>query len=70
MSLSMKQSKAELDPMRRVANITILVNDEAYGLIEFLKDNYIAHENDHNTTIHIPVARKRGRHGEVRVYYR
>ena len=69
-TLSVTEGKDELDPVRRHANVTIILNDEAHGVIEFSQDSYTVHENDHNTTVHIPIVRKRGTHGDVRVYYR
>ena len=70
MSLSITQGKAQLNPKRSQANVTIILNDEAHGVIEFKQDSYTVHEEDHNTTAHIPIARKRGTHGGLKVYYR
>ena len=69
-SLRITEGKDELDPVKRQANVTILLNDEAHGVIEFNQDSYTVHESDHNTTVHIPIARKRGTHGDLKVYYR
>ena len=69
-TLSISEGKAQLNSARSQANITIKLNDEAHGVIEFSEDKYTVHEKDHNATVHIPIVRKRGTHGNVRVYYR
>ena len=69
-TLSISQGKAQVNPVRSQANITIILNDEAHGVIEFSEDTYTVHEKDHNTTVDIPIVRKRGTHGNVKVYYR
>lgn len=69
-TLGITQSAAELNPARSQANVTIILNDEAHGVIEFPQDSYTVQEKDHNTTAQIQIVRKRGTHGDVKVYYR
>jgi hypothetical protein len=69
-TLSISQGEAQLNPGRSQANVTINLNDDAHGVIEFSQNSYTVHENDQNTTAHIPIVRKRGTYGDAKVYYR
>lgn len=69
-TLSVTQGRAKVNNDRRQANVTIRVNDEAHGVVEFVQDSYTVQEKDQNTSAHISIVRKYGTHGDLRVYYR
>ena len=69
-TLNITEGKAQLNPARSRANVTIVLNDEAHGVVEFIADSFTVHENDHNITARIPIVRRRGTHGILKVYYR
>lgn len=69
-TLNITEGDSQLDPLRSQANVTIRANDEAFGVIEFSKDTYVVHEKNRNITARVPIVRKQGTHGALKVYYR
>ena len=69
-TLNVVEGKAKINPARRVAHITIQLNDEAHGVVEFSQSHFTVKEKDHNATAYIPIVRTRGTHGALCVFYR
>ena len=59
-----------MNPERAQVNVTIKLNDDAHGVVEFAQDSYTVIEKDQSTVANISIIRKRGTFGDVRVFYR
>ena len=66
------QGKAAIDPATQLANLTIAANDAPHGVFEFVRSSYTVIEDVKSkvTVVYLPIRRRFGTFGDVRVFYR